>query len=108
MVIRILVVDDEPIVRSGLKAILSSDPHLEVVAEADDGVQAIEQVRAHRPDVVFMDVKMPRMNGHESTRTIRAMTNPPAIVMLTSLNADDTCLQRSEEHTSELQSRGHL
>lgn len=96
MVIRILVVDDEPIVRSGLKAILSSDPHLEVVAEADDGVQAIEQVRAHRPDVVFMDVKMPRMNGHESTRTIRAMTNPPAIVMLTSLNADDTCLQALE------------
>src|SRR5690625_2236896 len=93
MAIRILIVDDRPILRSGLKMILSSDPHVEVIAEAADGFQAIEQTHKHRPDVIFMDVKMPNMDGHEATRRIRALANPPAIVMLTSLNADETCLQ---------------
>ena len=96
MTIRILVVDDEPLVRTGLATILDSAPGLEVVAQAGDGAEAIEKVRLHRPDVVFMDLQMPRMNGNEATREIRAMVNPPAIVVLTSLNADDTCVRALE------------
>lgn len=93
MTIRILIVDDEPLVRTGLKAILASADGLEVVAEAEDGAEAVEKVRLHRPDVVFMDLQMPRMNGNEATRAIRALPSPPAIVVLTSLNVDDTCLR---------------
>lgn len=96
MVIRILIVDDDPFVRTGLKAILGSADGLEVVAEAHDGVEAIEKVHLHHPDVVFMDLQMPRMNGNEATRAIRSLPNPPAIVVLTSLNVDDTCLQALE------------
>lgn len=93
MAIRILIVDDEPLVRTGLAAILGSDDGLEVVAEAVDGVDAIDKVRRHRPDVVFMDLHMPRLDGHEATKAIRGLPSPPAVVVLTSLNADDTCLR---------------
>src|SRR5690625_1151619 len=96
MVIRILIVDDDPFVRTGLKAILNSAEGLEVVAEAHDGVEAIDKVHLHHPDVVFMDLQMPRMNGIEATRAIRTLPNPPAIVVLTSLNVDDTCLHALE------------
>ena len=96
MVIRILIVDDDPFVRTGLTAILNSADGLEVVAEAHDGVEAIEKVHLHHPDVVFMDLQMPRMNGNEATREIRKLPSPPAIVVLTSLNVDDTCLQALE------------
>src|SRR5690625_7577973 len=96
MVIRILIVDDDPFVRTGLTAILNSADGLEVVAEAHDGVEAIEKVHLHHPDVVFMDLQMPRMNGNEATRAIRTLPNPPAIVVLTSLNVDDTCLHALE------------
>src|SRR5690625_7357196 len=91
MAIRILIVDDDPFVRTGLKAILGSADGLEVVAEAHDGVEAIEKVHLHHPDVVFMDLQMPRMNGNEATRAIRSPPNPPAIVVLTSLTVDDNC-----------------
>lgn len=96
MTIRILLVDDDPIVRMSLTTILGAAGGLEVVAEAADGAAAVEQVRRHRPDVVFMDLQMPRMNGNEATRAIRALPCPPAIVVLTSLNADDTCLRALE------------
>src|SRR5690625_7970832 len=96
MVIRILIVDDDPFVRTGLKAILTSAEGLEVVAESHDGVEAIDKVHLHHPDVVFMDLQMPRMNGNEATRAIRTLPNPPAIVVLTSLNVDDTCLHALE------------
>lgn len=92
----IVVVDDENIVRMGLRTILSSDPGLEVVAEAADGIEGIEAVRAHRPDVVFMDLHMPRLDGHEATRVIRAEPDPPAVVVLTSLNVDDYCMRALE------------
>src|SRR5690625_659853 len=96
MAIRILIVDDDPFVRTGLKAILGSADGLEVVAEAHAGVEAIDKSHLHHPDVVFMDLQMPRMNGNEATRAIRSLPNPPAIVVLTSLNVDDTCLQALE------------
>lgn len=96
MTIRILLVDDEPLPRAGLKAILASADGLEVVAEANDGIEALEKVHLHRPDVVFMDLQMPRMNGNDATRAIRAQPRPPAIVVLTALNVDDTCLRALE------------
>lgn len=92
MPVRILIVDDEPLVRTGLTAILDSAEDLTVIGHAGDGIEAIEMVRAHRPDVVFMDLQMPRMNGADATREIRALPQPPAIVVLTALNADDTCV----------------
>ena len=65
---RIVIVDDDPLVRMGLRAILSSEPGWEVVAEAGDGEQALAAVREHVPDVVLMDVRMPTMDGLEATR----------------------------------------
>jgi DNA-binding NarL/FixJ family response regulator len=69
-VIRILLADDEALVRSGLRLILQSEPGFEVVGEAEDGEQAIEMTRQLRPDVVLMDVRMPRMDGVEATRRL--------------------------------------
>lgn len=92
MVINILIVDDEPLVRTGLEAILNSAEDLRVVGHAVDGRDAVEQVRLLRPDVVFMDLHMPRMNGNEATQAIRSLPDPPEVVVLTSLNADDTCI----------------
>lgn len=96
MTIRLLIVDDEPIVRTGLTAILDSAGDIDVIGHAEDGAQAVEMVLRHRPDVVFMDLHMPKMDGHEATRAIRALPNPPPIVVLTSLNADDTCVSALE------------
>ena len=70
--IRILLVDDHQIIREGLRSIIEEQADLEIVAEAADGEMAIEAARQFRPDVVIMDVNMPRMNGLEATRQIKA------------------------------------
>jgi DNA-binding NarL/FixJ family response regulator len=69
-VIRVLLVDDEPLVRSGLRAILESEPDLAVVGEADDGAAAISQARRTHPDIVLMDVRMPHVDGIAATRLL--------------------------------------
>ncbi|CAM5578312.1 DNA-binding response regulator OS=Streptomyces alboniger OX=132473 GN=CP975_06450 PE=4 SV=1 [Streptomyces alboniger] len=70
MAIRVLLVDDQPLLRTGFRMILEAKQDLAVVGEAGDGLQALDQVRALQPDVVLMDIRMPRMDGVEATRQI--------------------------------------
>jgi DNA-binding NarL/FixJ family response regulator len=87
-VIRVLLVDDQPLVRTGLRRILRPRAGFEVVGECDDGDEVEAAVRAHRPDVVVMDVRMKRVDGAEATRRLRARGGPPVLV-LTTFDDDD-------------------
>ena len=87
--ITVLVADDQELVRSGFKLMLDVEPDIAVVAEAADGDDAIEQVRAHRPDVILMDIRMPRMDGIEATRRIAADSPTSQVLILTTYDADD-------------------
>jgi DNA-binding NarL/FixJ family response regulator len=88
-VTRLLIVDDEALVRAGLRMILESADDLEVVAEAEDGADAAEMVRRHRPDVVLMDIRMPRTDGLAATRELQELPEPPRVVVLTTFDLDD-------------------
>jgi two-component system NarL family response regulator len=94
--IRILLVDDHSVVRMGLAAVLSLDEGLTVVAEAEDGAQAIERFRSEAPDVVLMDVRMPGMGGLEALRVLRSLTPDARVLMLTTSDLDED-LQRAIE-----------
>jgi DNA-binding NarL/FixJ family response regulator len=83
MLVRILLVDDHPVVRQGLKTLLEGRPEWEVVGEASDGVEAVEKVNALQPDVVVLDVTMPRMNGIEACRLIQQKGPPREILFVT-------------------------
>ncbi|GFH34461.1 response regulator transcription factor [Streptomyces pacificus] len=90
MPLTVLLVDDEPLVRIGLRAVLESQPDIEVVGEAADGAAVIPLVRRLRPDVVVMDVRMPLMDGIEATRTVlRTVPDPPKIVVVTTFENDE-------------------
>ena len=86
---RIVIADDDPLVRMGLRAILSSEPGWEVVAEAGDGQKALAAVREHVPDVVLMDVRMPTMDGLEATRASTAEGLATAVLVLTTFEVDE-------------------
>lgn len=86
--VRVLVVDDDAVVRFGLTMMLRGAPDLEVVAEAGDGTEAIALVEAHAPDVVLMDIRMPGMDGLTATETLRRRPDPPQVVVLTTFDAD--------------------
>lgn len=88
-VIRVLVTDDDPLVRAGLSLMLGGAAALDVVAEAADGREAVEAVRAHDVDVVLMDLRMPVMDGIEATRSITAQPTAPKVLVLTTFDADD-------------------
>src|SRR4051812_29935311 len=81
--IRIVIADDHEVVRKGLRGILEAHPGWTVVAEATDGRVAVEQVREHQPDVVIMDVAMPRLNGVDATRLIRSEVPLARVLILT-------------------------
>lgn len=86
--IRVLCVDDHPLVRKGIASILANEPDIELVGEAGDGREAVEQFRRHHPDVTLMDLRMPGMDGIEATRAIRAESPDARIIALTSYDGD--------------------
>ena len=89
MTISVLIADDQALVRAGFRMILETDTDLRVVAEADDGVHAVEATRRTRPDIVLMDIRMPVMDGLEATRRIVAAKDPPRVLMLTTFDYDE-------------------
>ena len=87
--IRVLLVDDQPLVRAGLRRILRPRAGFEVVGECDDGDQVEEAVTATRPDVVVMDMRMKRVDGAEATRRLRAREGSPPVLVLTTFDEDE-------------------
>jgi DNA-binding NarL/FixJ family response regulator len=89
--LRVLVADDQEIVRTGLAMILGAQDGIEVVATAVDGQDAVEQARSLRPDVCLLDIRMPRLNGIEATRALAGpdVTDPMAVVVVTTFDLDD-------------------
>lgn len=91
--IRVLIADDEPMIRAGVRAVLATSPGIEIVAEAPDGHAAVEQAQCHRPDVAVLDIRMPGTNGIEAAAEIRRTVPETGIVMLTTFGEDDYILQ---------------
>jgi DNA-binding NarL/FixJ family response regulator len=90
--IRVLIADDDPLVRVGLSMVLGAGPDLQLVGEAGDGAEAVEAARRLRPDVVLMDIRMPRMDGLAATEELRRDGPNPAIVVLTTFDTDEHLL----------------
>jgi DNA-binding NarL/FixJ family response regulator len=91
-VIRVAVIDDQGVIRAGLKMIIDNEPDLVVVAEAADGLEAIELVKSTRPDVALMDIRMPRLDGIEATRRIVAAGLPTVVLVLTTFDDEEYVL----------------
>ena len=87
--IRVLLVDDDALVRSGLRMMLAGAAQVAVVGEAEDGRGVLPAVDRHHPDVVLMDIRMPRLDGIAATRLLRAQPRPPAVIVLTTFDADE-------------------
>jgi NarL family two-component system response regulator LiaR len=87
--IRVLIADDHAILRKGIRALLSTEPDIEVVGEASDGAEALAQAEALQPDVILMDLVMPKMDGIEATRQVTASQQGMRVLVLTSFAADD-------------------
>ncbi|WP_338324758.1 response regulator transcription factor [Nonomuraea polychroma] len=88
-----MIVDDDPMVRTGLRLILGGEPDLDLVGEAADGRQAMTVIRDLRPDVVLMDIRMPDQDGLITTELLLAQPDPPRILVLTTFDADDMVLR---------------
>jgi DNA-binding NarL/FixJ family response regulator len=86
--ITVMLVDDHPVVRAGLRGMLEAEPDIEVICEAGSGAEAIALVRAHRPQLILMDLRMPGMDGVEATRAIRAELPDVRVVVLTTYDGD--------------------
>ncbi|MBL1068058.1 response regulator transcription factor [Streptomyces sp. 7-21] len=93
MTIRVLVVDDDPLVRSGLRLMLGSARDIEVAGEARDGKEVVAEVRRLRPDLVLMDIRMPGMDGLSATEALRARPDAPEVLVLTTFDADEHVLR---------------
>jgi DNA-binding NarL/FixJ family response regulator len=92
--IRVLIVDDQPLMRTGFRMILDAEPGIEVVGESGDGVEALELADRVRPDVVLMDIRMPRMDGIEATRHLAGpeARDPVRVLILTTFDVDELVL----------------
>jgi DNA-binding NarL/FixJ family response regulator len=90
-VIRVVLADDQPMVRAGFRALLDSRPEIEVVGDAATGLEALDAVRTHKPDVVVMDIRMPEMDGLEATRRITSdpALNSTRVLVLTTFELDE-------------------
>jgi DNA-binding NarL/FixJ family response regulator len=86
--IRVLIADDQALVRTGFRVILDAEPDLQVVGEAGDGREAVDLVQQKRPDVVLMDIRMPNLDGIEATRRLTALPRAPRVLMLTTFDLD--------------------
>ncbi|MFJ9585909.1 response regulator transcription factor [Streptomyces acidicola] len=89
MAIRVMLVDDQVLLRTGFRMVLAAQPDMEVVAEAGDGVEALQVLRSTEVDVVLMDVRMPKLDGVEATRRICSDPNPPKVLILTTFDLDE-------------------
>jgi DNA-binding NarL/FixJ family response regulator len=87
-IVRVLLADDEPLVRGGMRLILSAEPDLEVVGEAGDGAEAVSLARELRPDVVCMDVRMPGVDGLRATELVLRLPDPPRVLVVTTFEHD--------------------
>jgi DNA-binding NarL/FixJ family response regulator len=90
--IRVLLVDDDALVRAGLSMMLNGAANLVIVGEAGDGDQVLAAVATHRPDVVLMDLRMPKVDGITATRRLRSTPRPPEVIVLTTFDADENVL----------------
>ncbi|VTR76609.1 response regulator [Cellulomonas hominis] len=95
--VRLVVVDDDALVRASLRMILGGDPAIDIVAECADGAEAVDVVGRLRPDVVLMDVRMPRVDGLTALRTLRAQGSTARVVVLTTFDADELVLRALRE-----------
>ncbi|WP_028812920.1 response regulator [Streptomyces flavidovirens] len=93
MTIRLLIVDDDPLVRAGLTFMLGGAEDIEIVGEAADGSEAAAMTELHRPDVVLMDIRMPVMDGLAATEVLRRRPDAPEVVVLTTFHADEQVLR---------------
>jgi DNA-binding NarL/FixJ family response regulator len=91
--IRVLLVDDDALVRSGLRLMLGGAENLEVVGEVEDGRGVLAALDVHHPDVVLMDIRMPNLDGIAATRLVRSQPSPPAVLVLTTFDADELVLR---------------
>lgn len=90
--IKVMIVDDDPLVRSGLRLMLSGWDHVQVVAEAQDGSEVLAAVDHHRPDVVLMDLRTPKLDGLAAIALLRGQPSPPHVLVLTTFDADELVL----------------
>jgi DNA-binding NarL/FixJ family response regulator len=91
--IDVLIVDDDALVRAGLKMMLDGTEDIRIVAEASDGAEVCSAVDAYRPDVVLMDIRMPQVDGLEATERLRARAEAPQVIVLTTFSADEHVLR---------------
>ncbi|TFC71833.1 response regulator transcription factor [Cryobacterium sp. TMS1-20-1] len=92
LTVRVVLADDDALVRTGLRLILGGDPAIEIVGEAGDGLAALELIGRAAPDVVLMDIRMPRMDGLAATRALQERGDPARVIVLTTFDTDDMVL----------------
>ena len=95
--IKVVIVDDDPLVRAGLAMILGGAPDIQIVGEASDGIDGLRVAQQQRPDVVLIDIRMPRMDGLDATSRLGQLAVPPAVIVLTTFDADEYVVRALRE-----------